>query len=306
MADRPAPNSHDAQPPGSVGPLTALIAIDACRPGSDDFDRMLPSDVSAAIRRDELLTDRYRAVQQLDHAVAATFSAVPVPSGLADRLLAALAQQQADQASSQLVTSPSIAPVELAPPGPSPFQGVPAGLPFRSTRRRWLQIASGSLAVTAAGLGGLFWWRRSNEAAPLVLQDVLTRTLAFHQSHEGRIGELVPISRVPAPAEFRMSNQIVGLREIPRWQKLDGRLLGRAGVAYELGGPNGSHATLYVLSYDGRPEVFSLPEQPPEKPHSTEGYALAGWREDDRIQVLVVDGDVDRYRSFLTPARDIA
>jgi len=134
---------------------------------------------------------------------------------------------------------------------------------------------------------------------------VLDRTLAFHLSGEGRVGESVPASRVAAPADFPRSDLIVGLRSVPRWQHLDGRFLGRAGVVYDLIGAQQQRASLYVLASDGRPEIPSLPDRP-YKLHTTGGYTVDGWREKGCIQLLVVEGDADRFRNLLTPQGEIA
>lgn len=278
-----------ASQPGSAALAAAYIAIDACRPGSEDLERQFSADVSAAIRRDDRLAARYRSVQQFDHSVAGAFSAVPVPAGLADRLLAAIAEQQAQAQQAELEFSPATTPVE------------------RPTRRRWLQITGGALASLAAG-GGFLWWRQSSAQPDLSLEDVLERTLAFHQSADAYVGDAVPVSRSVAPAEYPMSRLLVGLRNAVRWRPLDGRFLGRAGVAYELAAPGEPSATLYVLASDGRlgaPGIPALPDQP-LNPNTTGGFTLAGWREADRIQLLVVEGDAARYRSFLTHPSDVA
>jgi len=309
MAERTHFNADDAPPPSGSGAVPALVAIDACRPGSADLDRELAPDVSAAIRRDSRLAERYRAVQNFDRKVAAAFGSVPAPFGLEARLLAAIAEQQAEQDVSRTSESlasvgESLAPVELAATS-APYHSVPAeSAPLRSTRRRWLQIAGGALASTAAGVGFL-WWRQSTDVPPLTLEDVLDRTLAFHHSGEGRVGESVAISRAPAPAEFPKSDLIINLREVPRWQRLDGRFLGRAGVVYDLVGSKQQRATLYVLASDGRPEIPSLPDRP-YKLHTTGGYTVDGWREKGRIQLLVVEGDADRFQDLLTPQGVIA
>lgn len=303
MAERTDFNADDSPPLQSeLGAVPALIAIDACRPDSADFERELPAEISAAIRRDSRLTERYRAVQNFDRKVASAFGAVPVPIGLEARLLAAIAEQQAEHDATQATESTS--PLELATP-PSPYQPIPAESGrLRSTRRRWLQIAGGALASTAAGVGFL-WWRQSNDIPPLTFEDVLDRTLAFHLSGEGRVGESVPASRVAAPADFPRSDLIVGLRSVPRWQHLDGRFLGRAGVVYDLIGAQQQRASLYVLASDGRPEIPSLPDRP-YKLHTTGGYTVDGWREKGCIQLLVVEGDADRFRNLLTPQGEIA
>ncbi|MCE9605289.1 MAG: hypothetical protein K8U03_10350 [Planctomycetia bacterium] len=310
MADRPEQSASDTPLTSapSLSPAAAYLALDACRPGSEDLDRELPPETSAAVRAamraDEQLAAQYRSLQQFDHVVATAFSAVSVPTNLLNRLTAAIAQQQAEQEFEQVAARSTAeigageiaAPLELAENGDRQL-----------SRRRWLRIAGGALASTAAGLSFL-WWRQATERPDLTLEDVLDQTLAYHQSSDAQPREAVPVSRVPAPAEFPMSRLLVGLRSVQRWRKLDGRFLGRAGVAYELAGPNEKSATLYVLAAEGRrgsPDIPSLPDQP-LNPITTGGFTLAGWREAERIQLLVVEGDAERYRGFLTHPRDVA
>lgn len=306
MAERPEHSAEDATSPAdfpAVGAqLAVYTAIDACRPGSEDLERELPTDVAAQIRRSEPSAARYRAVQRFDHALASAFAEVPIPSSLADRLLAALAEQQAEVDATKPAANGNTAPVELRRE-PAPSSSIPTA-PL--SRRRWLELCGGALAATAAGVGFL-WWRRANDQPELTLDDVLEQALHFNESSEARLTEAIPVTREPAPAEFPLSRRLVGLRDVVRWRRLDGRFLGREGVAYELG-PIDRSATLYVLAEEGRrgsAPITSLPEEP-LNPHTTGGFTLAGWRELERIQILVVAGDADRFRSLLTSPREVA
>ena len=65
-------------------------AIDACRPGSDDLQRPEMAALAEAIRCDPDVRRRYDCSQQFDASVRGVFRDVPVPAGLADRLLAAV------------------------------------------------------------------------------------------------------------------------------------------------------------------------------------------------------------------------
>lgn len=305
MADRPN-NSADDPTPAAAGSapsktaanatlLSGFVAIDACRPGSEDLQRELPSELVGTIRGNERLAARYRAVQQFDHAIAGAFDQVPLPTGLESRLLAAIAQQQAELDAARLAASPSATPVEL------PRHATPV----HTSRRRWLQICGGALASTAAGAGFL-WWRLASEQPALSLEEVLHQALDFNKSGEARLVEAIPETREPAPAEFPRSRRLVGLRDVVRWRRLDGRLFGREGVAYELSAQD-HLATLYVLALNGPRGSATLPtlaDEPPlhNQPQnlvSTGGDTAGVWQEHDRIQLLVVHGDVDFYRSFL-------
>lgn len=300
MADRPQHSADDTKPeiagaPKNAALLATIAAIDACRPGSEDLKCELPSELAGAIRSDERLAARYRAVQQFDHAIAGAFDQVPLPAGLESRLLAAIAEQQAEFDAQRLAASPDSRAVELP-------RGTAAD---RTSRRRWLQICGGALASTAAGVGFL-WWRRAGEVPALSVEQMLHQALDFNKSGEARLAEAIPETRERAPAEFPRSRRLAGLRDVVRWRRLDGRLLGREGVAYELSAQD-HLATLYVLALNGSRGSAPLPplsDEPPlhNQPQnlvSTGGDTAAAWQEHDRIQLLIVHGDVDFYRSFL-------
>jgi hypothetical protein len=68
-------------------------------------------------------------------------------------------------------------------------------------------------------------------------------------------------------------------------------------VAYDLPGPGGVRATLYVAHRD----VPGLGSYPPAVPAAggTAGYSAAAWQDGETLYVLVVEGDARAYRGLL-------
>jgi hypothetical protein len=71
------------------------------------------------------------------------------------------------------------------------------------------------------------------------------------------------------------------------------------GVAYDVVGPAGLAATLYVLD---DAQQNSARNQPPTNPYDSGGCTAAAWRESGRLYVLVVNGDANAYRWWFISA----
>ena len=125
-------------------------AIDACRPGSDDLQQPEMAALAEAIRRDPDVRRRYECSQQFDALVRGPFRDVPVPDGLADRLLAAV------EPSLDRTTSESQEPVALLPSEHHVRKAAEeAGRWPRQKRRRIWTVMAGSLMAAAALAGFL-------------------------------------------------------------------------------------------------------------------------------------------------------
>jgi hypothetical protein len=287
------------------------LAADLCRSGSNESQeqelaQLVRSGVIAQADADALLgksdgstsaaREYLRRSQAFDGSVGRAMAEVPVPAGSLEKVLMAIAEAEAG------ALPP--ASVELAKPQPV---GETERRPLLS-RRGWLAACGSAAATTAAGFGLFAWWQ-GRQRPLLTLEDVLHQALAFNNSPEAVRDPAVPVTLTPPPADFPLSPAIVALRATPRWRKLDGQLLGRPGVAYELSPAAEPRAVMYVLRaevFSRAPVITSLPTEPTHVPVNTGGSSLGAWREGDRLVVFVVEGDSARYRSFLTPPRDIA
>jgi hypothetical protein len=93
--------------------------IDACRPGSDDLALPELAEVAAAVEQDGAVAAELARSQRFDQAVSVAMHELPLPAGLAERVLAALE-------ANKLSPAP-------APPGADSARGW--------SRRRWLTLA---------------------------------------------------------------------------------------------------------------------------------------------------------------------
>lgn len=252
-----------------------LEELDACRPSSADASSL--SETTQRLLRDD---PRYAAwfeqSQAFDTEVAATYADVPVPEGLAGRLQSALT---ADAASLNSAALP---------------------MPARVNRRGWLAAAGAALATTAAGWGVVTWWR-GRQQDMLTTDEILHAMLTLHQQTAEQRASGVSMAKQAPPSPFPFSSH-VHFEVTPRWRTLSEPLLGRNGVAYELTAPAAPRAVLYVLSLGGDRGAPGLPPLTTDStaaPSTTGGCSMGMWREDDRMVVLVVDGDERRYRAFV-------
>ena len=188
----------DKQPPNDE---RVIEALEVCRPGDGD-----PSDPVLA---DPDLVELRRRIQGTDDVIAAVMQDVPIPDGLAERLIERL---------------------EASRPQP------------RRISRRWA-VAGGSLLAVAAGLlvAALIGIGR---ATPYDESIVLAEAIEFFNNEPEAKGLLLSENRPPTSYPFsRDVLQVSGIS----WRKIDG-FLGRKGIAYDLPGQGGSFATLYVVN----------------------------------------------------------
>lgn len=251
--------------------LALQEAIDACRPGS--LDHTLPELAGLADRLacDPAAQRRYEAVQAFDRALGAALEDVPVPAGLEERLLAA---------------------VTANVPTEQDEAGEMVSLPPRRTRR-WADAAEWvvplALLVVFAGLiGGVYLASR-----PEVLSTEQLVERSFQWQDELARHEWNERIRSAPREEFPLSSQVALAPW--RWQQLStsrGEL-----VAYYEGPPG----TLLFVSRS-KTKISGLSSSP-KLLQSTGGWSVGAWQSGDLTYVLLVEGNKQRYESYLkTPA----
>jgi hypothetical protein len=147
----------------------------------------------------------------------------------------------------------------------------------------------------AAALVVAIWLRanRTEVFTPSAVLEAATRMFAAEPPEPGYL-----LAEKPAPPDYPFGHDVLEMPEA-RWRWVAGFLGGKA-VAYDLPGPGGSRATLYVA----RRTVDQLPSLPPDVPRPmTAGCSAAAWQQESVLYVLVVDGDARVYRSFLDRSR---
>jgi hypothetical protein len=163
------------------------------------------------------------------------------------------------------------------------------------TRTRRLPVSVLSLVATAAVLLVAIWLgthRDSRLSEPFVLNEAI-RTFNLGPSQPGYL-----LTEKPAAKEYAFSRSVVQLHGT-RWRPLDG-FLGHRGVVYDLPGPPGATASLYVLDVENTDGYATSPSL---HPYTTAGCSASLWEESGHLYVLVVQGDTDNYRAYLNLPR---
>lgn len=246
--------------------------MESCRVGSDDLHDPRFAELAARLSADAELAGQFKRRQRADAAIKAAFQEIPIPSGLVDRIAARLAESKATAQTT--FDSKALRPVWIS-------------------RRRFLIGAASLSAAAVLLLATIVQLGRGHRETPA---SVLEETMQFFTADNRAEGELA--SRVPPPAEFPMSGDLISLRGV-HWRRVP-RFLGSPGVAYDLPSATGGRATLYV----SLKSVPGLPVVPPSNPDwGTGGSSAAAWQVGETLYVLVVEGDAVVYRSYLDPSR---
>jgi hypothetical protein len=252
-----------------------IEAMEACRQGSDDLADPDLAFLAAHLAADPELNEVHQRLERLDRATADAMGDVPVPEGLADRLLSRLESaraQETDVAGS--APSPAAAPAATTPRPPR-----------RSSRRRWL-VGLGSLGLAVAG---------SLLVATILHRDrevyteaqVLEAAIRFSESEPPATDDWHLVSDRRPPKDMPMSPFVWQSTQV-RWRDLPD-FLGHSAVAYDLSRPGGVRATLYVVWR----RVLGVPSVPPDRPAlTTHNCSVAAWQSNALLYVLVVDGAV--------------
>jgi len=268
-----------------------LEALEACRPGSDDLSDPAMEALAAQMARSPDLDRLYERLQRLDKVLAEAYRDVPVPEGLAGRILARLRESPPLGAAwgTSLEEPPAV-------DAPQPASG-PRAVGFRRLRRTWV-VGAGALVAIAASLLIVVLLEMRSPPRPSLESVYQAAIEDFSQGfHEG--GQRL------AADDRTLANYPLGtlLRKDLQVQSRQARkLLGYGGVAYHMIGPGGVTATLYVLDDDGQ---ISLAEVSPTDPYNSGGLSYAAWRENGLLYVLVVAGEKSDYLRFIAPASEV-
>lgn len=239
--------------------------LSACRPDRSDLTAEQLRAVDEALEQDEVLREQWAASQEWDAQLHSAFMNVPVPGGLADRLLAA-------------ASAPDPESVEL-----------------RSNAARWSRRAMLSATACAAAVilvaVSLAYWHWSD---PLTTELVVDRVQTWVEMivPSGWRNDDTPTADYPLDPGLALYNVA--------WQRVD-LPYDSAAVVYrgELA-PNRSPALLFVVK---TPHGKTLPSIPPTQPDSsTGGQCIGVWKFQDNLYVLVVPGSSSDYLRALRQA----
>jgi hypothetical protein len=209
-----------------------------------------------------------------DAELGAALRDVPVPSGLAERLMVTLHDSRVDPAGTETDARRSLA---------------------RRGRRRLLTAAVAGLACAASLAAAMLYF--SQPTPELGGESVMELVRAFHNHQPAA----QPLRHDAAPADYPPGNFVMPAC-VAGWSYLASPLLGREGVAYELTGPRQNRATLYVIDFDGprsAPRLLLNATSPMENLLTTDGQTSASWTDGARLYVLVADGDEQAFRALV-------
>lgn len=261
-----------------------IEALEACQPESRY--RSASPELAAAIERDPLLGHRFQKMVQWDHSIREALSDTPVPAGLADRVLAVLAERQR-----AAETDASDAVLNI-PSEPLPIQE-PVAVPLaRPTRRRRLAVAGAVLVSAALVLVAVFSQQRpapTPQPGPELANEVI------HWAGVAANGSWQSDFSAPELRRYPFADAI---RAVPRrWAQLPTRYH-RETVVYDLTPPGAR--PIYVFCFPAGRTSANLASAPPARPFSTTGgYAVGVWQGERVIYALAVQGDERRYRALI-------
>ncbi len=263
-------------------------AIDACRPGSDDLQRPEMAALAEAVRCDSDVRRRYECSQQFDALVMGSFRDVPVPVGLADRLLAAI-EPSADRATVE--SREPVAPRTSEHDTRKNAEG--AGPWFHRHGRRSWPILAGSLAAIAALAGFLLLVPYFSVAEPRPDDRLPGQILVWADAvvRQGWNEDLPTAQSLHRPLDR-------AVRARPqRWCAIATAYDSQT-IVYDVA-PRGTDMAL-VFCMQSRVRSSTLPDMPPWNAFSaTGGLTLGVWRRGDMVYVLVVRGGPRRYRELI-------
>jgi len=268
-----------------------LERLDACRPGSNDLADPEMEILATRLATSPELDELRQRLQRLDRELGHAFRDVPVPEGLADRILARLA---AGEPSSRVPEGGFDSPEALADsPQATASPSIPE-VPSKERRRTWRRwwLALAAPAALAASLLIMFLMRAMHPADLRSPEDLCNKAIAYYlaDSHQGSQSIASGSSATEAcPFSASLSTQFPQIA----WRSIQG-FLDRSGVAYDIVGPGGGLATLYVIA---GPVNTPLGSEPPGDPmHSTAQCSAAAWLEGSVVYVLVAAGEAEDYR----------
>jgi hypothetical protein len=269
-------------------------AVDACRPGSEDLQGPEMAALSEAVQSDPEVRRCYERSQQFDAAVSWAFRDVPVPVGLADRLLAAVgpSSEQSTAKPSELVSLPSTdRDIQIAANQGSRW-------PQRRNRRIWT-VAAGTLTAAAALAVFLlvvpYFGAEEPQAGDRLAGDIVAWTdLVVRQGWNEDL-QAAQVHERPLDRTVRASPQ--------RWCSIATAYDSQT-IVYDIAPPGGALALVFCMRSKSR--TSSLPDIPPWNAFSaTGGLTLGVWRRGDMVYVLVVGGGARRYRELIEASQPI-
>ena len=221
----------------------------------------------------------------VDEKLSSAFHDVPIPAGLAQRLLDRLAAERAGETEQSAAEHDVIA-------------ARPASILVAALSRRWLLAGGGLLAAAAALLIAV--WLGANRGRDFSEDLVLDEAIQAFDAAIGQKGRL--LTEHSPPSGYSISSVMMPMRGL-KWRPIEG-FLGCDGIVYQLPGRAGAKAALFVVAAGDNEQLAASPAL---EPFTTGGYCASAWQENGLLYVLVVQGDAATYNSYLSlPSEPVA
>lgn len=225
---------------------------------------------------DELQPEVREYIERTDRAIAAAMQQVPVPEGLAERILANLAHQQPAAACSAGDHGPAIT-------RPRPWAIA------RRRRAPRFKVALGGAAVAAAIGLVAFALRPAREPIDAAYVEQLAQDLYAADDRDA------DLFATDVPRDFPLDARLSTGR-VYGWRKVARGLLDLPTIAYELTSRRNARATLYVVS--SKSLDLTRIGVAPQPAISTGGVTIGVWQNGGQLYVLVVQGGPAEFQSY--------
>jgi hypothetical protein len=260
-------------------------AMDACRVGSEDLDLPELSQVAESLAADSAARRLFDRIQRFDRRIAAVARDVPVPAGLAERILARL-PSSSEPVSNGLPTAKSALAIVRQP---AVHSVSPAAGPRRRrfSKRAWSLTGLAASLLIAVGLV-VFWPAHKPLSASTLIGSSgdWFAQLADGTTWQDLTGHERDLANYPPANALRVRPQ--------RWSNVSS-LVGEDAVVYDLS-TAGHRAFLFVIPND---DPVAGPVPPSTPPSSTGGRMIGCWQSQGMVYVLVVEGDERVYQNLI-------
>jgi hypothetical protein len=251
--------------------------LEAYRPKVDDLADDAWQPLRAPLASDPEVQRRAESIQHHDRVVRNAMHDVPIPAGLAERLLASLPEGD----SANLVSAaPAIASeneVVSLPPRPA------ATAQFG--RRAWAVAVVGAAAVVV--LTFVLWPKGPTDGGQVSAEDLAGRVVGWENDPAlvaSGTWKTLPAGQSLSSHPINPSDvRVEATRSIGPVRRNNGLLL----VVYDLAGPGGKTARLYVARTNS---TFGVPGSPSSLLQGLTGQRRGiAWQRDEYLYVVVVD-----------------
>lgn len=276
--------------------------MDSCRPQGDDLSQPEMQPLAELVSTDATVARQLDRSRRLDRAIAGAVHDVPIPAGLEQRLLAAVANSQMDSPPGH--SEPSGDPPVSAGLSPEALQSLavagavaelvtPRHKPVFGARRLWAALAA-CAAVLALILVPLAVNRQRDREVGY--QELVSSALNWLPLDDGWSSDDKIWTSYPLPRQLPATR-------LDRRQQVQLADFNLTAYCYDVVLQGGSSARIFVFD---KPRGFALPAAPPVKPMFTQGKCVAAWTSGGLAYVMVLDGGEDDYKRLIQSTSQLA